>query len=81
MTEKTAIENCWEIFAKEAVGEHAPVAQRQAMYMAFLAGADTILQLELTVREREASHRRKLAFEQWATFTQNELRRISGEQH
>lgn len=81
MAERNPIESCWEIFAKAAVPEHAPVAQRQAMYMAFLAGCDTILQLELTVREREASHRRKLAFEQWTTFTTNELKRISGDQH
>lgn len=81
MAEKAPIETCWELFAKEALPEHCSIAQRQAMYMAFLAGANTILQLEPTVREREASHRRKLAFEGWSTYVANELRRIAGEQH
>jgi hypothetical protein len=71
-----AIGKAWELFAKAAVPEHAPQAQRQAMYMAFIAGCDTIIQLEETVRDRGASHRVRTAFLAWSSFVKNELRRI-----
>jgi hypothetical protein len=71
------IESCWHIFRKEAVGEYPMPGQLEAMYMAFLAGAAGILQLEPTVREREASYRRKQAFADWKGFVDAELKRVS----
>lgn len=74
---QSPIEACWHIFRKEAVGEYPMPGQLEAMYMAFLAGAAGILQLEPTVREREASHRRKSAFADWKTFVEGELKRVA----
>jgi hypothetical protein len=77
MAEKNAIEQLWEMFRKETIPEGAPAAQERAMYMAFLAGADTVLQLEETVRDRESSHRHRTAFGGWKDWVDGELKRIA----
>ena len=41
--EKNPIEQLWEMFARETIPEGAPAAQQRAMYLSFLAGADTVL--------------------------------------
>ena len=68
---------CWHIFRKEAIPEHPFPGQLEAMYMAFMAGAAGILQLEPTVREREASHRRKTAFAEWTAHVEAEMKRLA----
>lgn len=78
MAEESPIERCWVLFRKEAIPEHTFPGQLEAMKMAFLAGCDTILQLELQVREREASYRRKLAFQQWTDQVKAEMQKIAG---
>lgn len=77
MAEESPIERCWALFRKEAIPEHSLPGQLESMKMAFLAGCDTILQLELQVREREASYRRKLAFTQWADHVRTETAKIA----
>lgn len=76
MSEGNPIEQGWDIFARITIPQGASESQRQAMYMAFIAGCDTILQLEETVRDRAASHRVKSAFTTWSAYVKNELRRI-----
>jgi hypothetical protein len=75
--EKNPIEQLWEMFAKETIPEGAPSGQVRAMYIAFLAGADTVLQLESTVRDRESSHRHREAFKGWKEWVDGELKRIA----
>ena len=77
MAEKNAIEQLWEMFSKETIPEGAPAVQSRAMYLAFLAGADTVLQLEATVRDRESSHRHRSAFSGWKDWVDGELKRIA----
>lgn len=77
MTERNAIEALWEEFQRASVPQHAAPAQRQAMYMSFLAGCDTILQLEETVRDRQVSHRQRTAFTTWRAWVTAELKRIA----
>lgn len=74
---QSPLEACWHIFRKEAVGEYPMPGQIEAMYMAFLAGAAGVLQLEPAVREREASFRRKQAFADWKAFVDGELKRVA----
>jgi|HubBroStandDraft_1064217.scaffolds.fasta_scaffold44128_3 hypothetical protein len=70
------VEAGWDIFAKIAVPDSAGESQRLAMRMSFLAGCDTILQLEGAIRDRGASHRVKTSFASWGAYVQNELRKI-----
>lgn len=72
------LEDCWAAYAAAAIPEHAPQLQRQAMYQAFLAGADTSGQYYAAL-ERHAPSAVKPAMRAWTENIEGELRRLAEE--
>ena len=77
-TEPLTLKGCWEDFAKVAIPEHAPKAQHQAMYQAFLAGLDTLLQIDLSNRSITHGQSAKV-LQKWREDVKAEIDRMSKE--
>lgn len=73
--EDLKLKNCWEGFATVAIPEGASEVQRDAMYMAFLSGCSTVLQLHESL-EQHAPASRRPEMQRWETEVAGELQRL-----
>jgi hypothetical protein len=69
------LKGCWQVFESAVIPEFAPQAQRDAMYQAFLAGADTVLQVMESTQQRAPSNLKQVT-KVWAEQVRGEVRRI-----
>lgn len=75
--EHITLQECWSIFVKQAIPE-ASDEQRDAMYMAFLAGADTVMHVARATSQKNAPRAVKL-LQQFDEQLQFELQKLMWE--
>lgn len=76
---KLQLKGCWDVFSTAVIPEFAPQQQRDAMYQAFLAGADTVLQVVESAQQHTPSNLRNIV-KDWANQVRGEVRRIAAGQ-
>lgn len=74
--EDLKLKNCWEAYSTATIPEHAPQVQRDAMYMTFLAGCDTVLQLYKALEQHTPTNI-KTGMERWRKDVEGELERLA----